>query len=99
MLFKVSLLLGVNVSFGGDYAGIQNSAGATSTRSPAESEWSVRVLGANGQETLWPFDVLAGADGANSAVAQTPGIDAQLGRVHLGLRRNAAIGLVANFVG
>merc|ERR1719171_2376291 len=86
--------MGVHISLGGEYAGIQQGAG-TSSGAP----WSARVRGDDGQETLWPFDVLAGADGANSAVARTPGIDVQLGRVQLGLRRNSAIGLVANFFG
>lgn len=88
-LFKVSLLVGVRIIFGHEYLGLQHSG----------NSWNVQVTDSTKKEYLLPFDVLIGADGANSAVARTPGVNAQLGRVEFGLKKGSAIGLVANFVG
>lgn len=90
MLFKLSLLLGVQFRFGGQYSGIVANA---------DGGWQVRAGGGDEEEALLPFDVLVGADGANSAVARTPEVAEEFGRVEIGLRHNSAIGLVANFVG
>eukprot|EP00416_Gambierdiscus_australes_P027081 CAMPEP_0171063726 /NCGR_PEP_ID=MMETSP0766_2-20121228/5843_1 /TAXON_ID=439317 /ORGANISM="Gambierdiscus australes, Strain CAWD 149" /LENGTH=664 /DNA_ID=CAMNT_0011519671 /DNA_START=11 /DNA_END=2006 /DNA_ORIENTATION=- len=90
MLFKFSLLLGVQFCFGGQYCGVAPAAGGG---------WHVRLQQSSGAELFLPFDVLAGADGADSAVARTPEVVDEFGRVEIGLRRNSAIGLVANLWG
>lgn len=88
-LFKVSLLLGVRFIFGHEYVGIQHSG----------NSWSAQVKKNESESLSLPFDVLLGADGANSSIAKTPGVDTQLGRVEFGLKKGSAIGLVANFIG
>eukprot|EP00746_Dinoflagellata_sp_MGD_P033458 gnl/MRDRNA2_/MRDRNA2_17982_c0_seq1.p1 gnl/MRDRNA2_/MRDRNA2_17982_c0~~gnl/MRDRNA2_/MRDRNA2_17982_c0_seq1.p1 ORF type:complete len:681 (-),score=107.30 gnl/MRDRNA2_/MRDRNA2_17982_c0_seq1:105-2072(-) len=88
-LYKICLLLGVNITFGLNYLGVERS----------DNGWNVRVNDTSKMESSLPFDALLGADGANSAVARTPGLDEQFGRVEFGLKKGAAIGLVANFMG
>mmetsp|Transcript_52384 Transcript_52384/g.132403 ORF Transcript_52384/g.132403 Transcript_52384/m.132403 type:complete len:486 (-) Transcript_52384:242-1699(-) len=95
MLFKFALLLGVSFTLGADYLG--PCFCEASDGHPAV--WCANLHNADGDEVQIPFDVLAGADGANSAVARTPAVAEELGRIKFGLRQNSAIGLVANFVG
>eukprot|EP00929_Paragymnodinium_shiwhaense_P046700 TRINITY_DN23765_c0_g1_i1.p1 TRINITY_DN23765_c0_g1~~TRINITY_DN23765_c0_g1_i1.p1 ORF type:complete len:637 (+),score=132.50 TRINITY_DN23765_c0_g1_i1:181-2091(+) len=98
MLMKVCLLLGVRLHFGSSYEGVEymeaEAAGAD------RSGWHVSCR-SGAQETLSsiPFDVLLGADGPSSVVAQTPELAPQFGRVEHGLSKGSAIGLVANFIG
>mmetsp|Transcript_6853 Transcript_6853/g.17509 ORF Transcript_6853/g.17509 Transcript_6853/m.17509 type:complete len:315 (-) Transcript_6853:96-1040(-) len=95
MLFKFALLLGVQFILGADYLGpCFRDADAT-----AAATWCTCLQTADGSEAQVPFDVLVGADGANSAVARTPAVAEDLKRIKLGLGANSAIGLVANFVG
>jgi hypothetical protein len=92
MLLKVALLLGVDFKIGCQFLDATESGGGV-------SGWHAKIQAPDGDVSKIPFDVLVGADGANSVVPQLPGVSGQFGRTKLGLKKNSAIGLVANFVG
>mmetsp|Transcript_104600 Transcript_104600/g.181710 ORF Transcript_104600/g.181710 Transcript_104600/m.181710 type:complete len:1179 (+) Transcript_104600:98-3634(+) len=94
VLLKFGLMLGVNVLFGSKYEGLKQQGHGNDER------WHVQVKTQDGQENMLPYDVLVGADGANSVIAREPDLQQQFEHVDLGCtRQHSAIGIVANFVG
>jgi 2-polyprenyl-6-methoxyphenol hydroxylase-like FAD-dependent oxidoreductase len=92
MLLKVCLLMGVEFHLGSEFLGAEDDRVGT-------SGWQAKVQAASGQISWLPFDVLVGSDGANSIVPRQCGVADELGRMEMGLKKNSAIGLVANFIG
>uniref|UniRef100_A0A7S1F3T7 [F-actin]-monooxygenase MICAL1-3-like Rossman domain-containing protein n=1 Tax=Noctiluca scintillans TaxID=2966 RepID=A0A7S1F3T7_NOCSC len=97
LLLKVALLFGVQIFFGAEFLGHVPMKGKI-----GDQEWNILVGTVEGKEQVGPVPpkrlpgvtILIGADGPRGGVAQATGITHQ---ETAGLRREAALGIVANF--
>lgn len=97
LLLKVALLFGVQIFFGAEFLGHVPMKGKI-----GDQEWNILVGTVEGKEQVGPVPpkrlpgvtILIGADGPRGGVAQASGITHQ---ETAGLRREAALGIVANF--
>lgn len=101
LLLKSCLLFGVQVFFGAEYLGpvphttrTCRSAGWDVCVTPSTRDSTGKLLGPSSPSRLRGVTVLVGADGPRGRVAKAHGLELQ---ETSGLRKEAALGLVANY--